>query len=91
MAKPSQPAESEWHGEAVDLVVATAETASRATYETTLVLCGTTTDTAALERYLVALGEERLFVKVEMASLEANPEQRTGTWRFSARVTIRPG
>jgi hypothetical protein len=62
-----------------------------ATRETTLVLSGTTTDTAALERYLVALGEERLFVKVEMASLEANPEQRAGTWRFSARVTIRPG
>jgi Tfp pilus assembly protein PilN len=59
--------------------------------ETTLVLSGTTTDTAALERFLVALGEERLFLKVEMASLEANPEQRAGTWRFLARIAIRPG
>jgi hypothetical protein len=55
------------------------------------VLSGVTTDTAALERDLVALGEERLFVKVEMASLETNPEQRAGTWRFSARAIIRPG
>ena len=62
-----------------------------ATHEATLVLSGITTDTAALERYLVALGEERLFIKVEMASLEANPEQRAGTWRFSARLGIRPG
>jgi Tfp pilus assembly protein PilN len=62
-----------------------------ATREATLVLSGITTDTAALERYLVALGEERLFIKVEMASLEANPEQRAGAWRFSARLGIRPG
>jgi hypothetical protein len=62
-----------------------------ATHEATFVLSGITTDTAALERYLVALGEERLFIKVEMASLEANPEQRAGTWRFSARLGIRPG
>ncbi len=61
------------------------------TRESMLVLSGVTTDTAALERYLVALGEERLFVKVEMASLETNPEQQAGTWRFSARAIIRPG
>jgi Tfp pilus assembly protein PilN len=59
--------------------------------ETTLVLSGITTDTAALERFLVTLGEERLFLKVEMASLEANPEKRAGTWRFSARIAVRPG
>jgi Tfp pilus assembly protein PilN len=59
--------------------------------DTSLVLSGITSDTAALERYLVALGEEKLFVKVEMTSLEANAEQRSGTWRFSARLRIRPG
>src|SRR4029077_12204634 len=59
--------------------------------ETALVLRGCTSDTAARERYLVALGEEKLFVKVEMTSLEANAEQRAGTWRFSARLRIRPG
>ena len=61
-----------------------------ATRETTLVLSGVTTDTAALDRYLVALGDERMFIKVEMASLEANPEERAGTWRFSARLAVRP-
>jgi Tfp pilus assembly protein PilN len=80
-AKKLDPAERDLH-QLCD------ETASR---ETTLVLSGITSDTAALERYLVALGEAKLFVKVELTSLEANHEEQQGTWRFSARLGVRPG
>ena len=64
------------------------ETAAR---ETTVVLSGVTTDTAVLQHYLVALGQAPLFVKVELTSLEANHEEQAGTWRFTARLQVRPG
>jgi hypothetical protein len=80
-AKKLDPAES-------DLRQLSDETASR---ETILVLSGSTSDTAALQRYLVALGEAKLFVNVGLTSLEANQEDRQGTWRFSAQLGVRPG
>jgi hypothetical protein len=58
---------------------------------TALTLSGITTDTAALQRYLVALGKETLFIKAELTSLEANHNEQPGTWRFAARLEIRSG
>jgi Tfp pilus assembly protein PilN len=58
---------------------------------TTLALSGITTDTAALQRYLVALGKESLIIKAELTSLEANHNEQPGTWRFAARLEIRSG
>ncbi|HEY2147705.1 MAG TPA: hypothetical protein VGH32_07190 [Pirellulales bacterium] len=56
-----------------------------------LTLSGVTTDTAALQHYLVALGKESLFIKAELTSLEANHNEQPGTWRFAARLEIRSG
>ncbi|HEV2972179.1 MAG TPA: PilN domain-containing protein [Pirellulales bacterium] len=80
-AKKLEPAER-------DLRQLRDETISR---ETILVLSGITSDTAALQRYLVTLGEAKLFAKVELTSLEANQEERQRTWRFSAQLGVRPG
>jgi Tfp pilus assembly protein PilN len=71
-----------------DLLRLCEETAAR---EPALTISGITTDTAVLQHYLVLLGREKLFVKVELTSLEANHEERPGTWRFAARLEIRPG
>jgi Tfp pilus assembly protein PilN len=60
-------------------------------HATTLTLSGITSDTSVLQHYLVTLGKEKLFVKVELTSLEANHNERPGTWRFAARLEIRPG
>ncbi len=61
------------------------------TKPTILTLSGVTTDTAAVQRYLVALGKEGLFIKAELTSLEANHNEQPGTWRFAARLEIRSG
>jgi Tfp pilus assembly protein PilN len=71
-----------------DLMRLSEENRSRAT---TFTLSGITSDTSVLQRYLVALGKEKLFVKVELTSLEANHNEQPGTWRFAARLEIRPG
>jgi hypothetical protein len=58
---------------------------------TVLILSGITTDTAALHHYLVTLGRATLFTKAELTSLQANHSERPGTWRFIARLAVRPG
>src|SRR5262249_28665219 len=60
-------------------------------FETALVLSGITTDTSALQHYLLALGEAKLFAKADLTSMEANHSERQGTWKFSARLAVRPG
>jgi len=56
-----------------------------------LMLSGVTTDSAALQQYLLVLGKSELFVKTELGSLEADPADRPGAMHFIARLVIRPG
>ena len=89
LSKKEQEAEAKkWTPAERDLRRLCAEAATR---ETTLVLSGRTTDTANLQRYLVAVGQDSLFTKVELTSLEASPDRRRSTWRFTARLVVRPG
>ena len=56
-----------------------------------LILSGITTDSAALQQYLLVLGKSELFVKTELGSLEADTADRPGAMHFIARLVIRPG
>ncbi len=56
-----------------------------------LMLTGLTSDTASLQRYLVILGDVKLFVKADLSSMEANSADRPGALRFTARLVVRPG
>jgi hypothetical protein len=56
-----------------------------------LILSGITTDSAALQQYLLVLGKSELFVKTELGSLEADTADRVGAMHFIARLVIRPG
>jgi hypothetical protein len=57
---------------------------------TVVLLDGTTTDNAALHRYLNELGQTSLLTSIELRSLEAGSEAK-GLTRFSARLNVRPG
>jgi hypothetical protein len=56
-----------------------------------LILSGVTSDTAALQQYLLVLGASKLFVKTELRSLEADTTDRSGSMHFTARLVVRPG
>ena len=56
-----------------------------------LILSGVTTDSAALQQYLLVLGKNELFVKTELGSLEADTSDRPGAMHFTARLVVRPG
>jgi Tfp pilus assembly protein PilN len=56
-----------------------------------LTLSGTTTDTAALQQYLVVLGESKFFVKTELGSMETDTTNRATAMHFTVRLVVRPG
>jgi Tfp pilus assembly protein PilN len=56
-----------------------------------LILSGVTTNTAALQQYLLVLGESKFFVKTELGSLETDTTDRPGSMDFTARLIVRPG
>jgi Tfp pilus assembly protein PilN len=56
-----------------------------------LILSGITTDTAALQQYLLVLGTSELFVKTELGSLETDTTDHSGAMHFTARLVVRPG
>ncbi len=56
-----------------------------------LILSGVTTDTAALQQYLLVLGTSELFVKTELGSLETDTTDHSGAMHFTARLVVRPG
>jgi len=56
-----------------------------------LILSGVTTDTAALQQYLLILGTSELFVKTELGSLETDTADHQGSMHFTARLVVRPG
>jgi len=58
---------------------------------TVLLLSGLTSDGAALQKYLVTLGEVKMFVKAELSSLESSGGERPNMLRFTARLVVRPG
>jgi Tfp pilus assembly protein PilN len=53
-------------------------------------LGGTTTDSAALHRYLGILAKTDLFSKVELTDVEGVEADSTGTLRFNAMLAVRP-
>ncbi len=58
--------------------------------QTVVLITGKTTDLAALHYYLAQLGEQDLFTKAELQSVES--QDRLGTiTRFRAQLTVRPG
>jgi hypothetical protein len=56
-----------------------------------LVLSGVTTNSAALQQYVLALGQSDLFLKTELSKLEADSADQTGSMHFTARLVVRPG
>jgi Tfp pilus assembly protein PilN len=59
--------------------------------QVTVRLTGTTTDSAALHRYLGVLGKQELFAKAELRSIERVEGNQAGSLRFHATLTARPG
>lgn len=59
--------------------------------QTTVLLDGTTSDSAALHVYLGKLDNMKLFSKAELRSIESTGGEGEGTMRFQAAVIVRPG
>lgn len=59
--------------------------------ETVVTISGTTTDDAALHKYLGALNQAALFSKASLSAIEADDNDPAGTMRFSATIVVRPG
>jgi Tfp pilus assembly protein PilN len=58
---------------------------------TVVTLSGVTTETVAVHHYLGRLAKSPLFVKAELAGIEADSKDREPRLRFSATLTVRPG
>ncbi len=59
--------------------------------QTVVTISGTTTDDAALHKYLGGLNQGYLFSKASLSSIEVDDNDPAGTMRFSATVVVRPG
>jgi len=59
--------------------------------KTVVLISGTTSDTAALHRYLGELGGTSLFSRAELDSLQSAGNQPAGTLQFRATLVVRPG
>ncbi len=59
--------------------------------QTVVTISGTTTDDAALHKYLGGLNQASLFSNASLSSIEADDNNPAGTMRFNATVVVRPG